>query len=128
LIGFQDRADPPKATKTIYNKFGMVRTLDMGNSSERPSHIKENLLGITISGIRNAFKMGKVLSASSGDMSQNGGEQIWRKGYCEWAHNMAKVCFFLTSRHMIDPLDRPQIILKSQNCSTRLAFKWAGET
>jgi len=88
-------ADP---TKRLYNTFGMVRSLDLGEKPEYETHS-------TLSGILSSVgQMIKNVSVNGGDYTQNGGELVFRGGECVWAHLMK------TTRDHTDPKALKQVL------------------
>ncbi|GAA99433.1 uncharacterized protein L969DRAFT_60909 [Mixia osmundae IAM 14324] len=79
-------ADP---TKKLYTALGMtVRNLEQGAAGQpRKEYLTHGQFSGLMLSITNAFKMGQ-LTASSGDIKQQGGEFIFENGSPVWAHRM----------------------------------------
>jgi AhpC/TSA antioxidant enzyme len=77
-------------TRSIFDAFHLVKTLDRGNA--RPKYLKKSLPQLVVAGVSQGLSSGRY-ATKGGEMSQIGGEFLFALGEdatwkMEWAHRM----------------------------------------
>ncbi|KAF3234929.1 hypothetical protein TWF128_002176 [Orbilia oligospora] len=87
-------------TRRIYEKLEMNKSL---GSSTRPAYMEHTLLSLIVRSMGQMVRSGYG-AFKGGDFWQNGGEWIFRKGRCVWAHRMETTSDHVTAKKLTNVL------------------------
>ncbi|MBW0533636.1 hypothetical protein O181_073351 [Austropuccinia psidii MF-1] len=93
-------------TRKLFDALSMIANLGFGDSKTQGHYITESLPSAILTSVVNTFKMGTKTFFQAGKMDQLGGEFIFQKGQCVFAHRMR------TTRDHTEPEDLKERLLE----------------